>query len=259
MKTHFIRHLGRACILVLFSGCALFSTTREVQLSLPAEHGEIIRTKPPQTWTIRWLANLGTVKEIQVQNSQSISLTIPREMPLIVEARPNIPNMPKYWKMHPAGIVRGVNTVPGTSEELRWEEGFAANLLLDLGEKKFNLLKINVERIAQTVETRGEGCPWNINRTKLATEIQDTSLWVYSVKLLEETSVRLALPTGTWHSLYPLDPPIISENTQWDGSLSHGIHYLICLETLTIASILVYPDQSPLLLLDNLNNQEDRL
>ena len=233
--------LAAVCVISL-TGCVLFSTSDEITLIFPTEPSGA-------AWTIRWLSDFGEVGNRTVEGNDSHLLTIPREIPLIIAAWPNVADISVPWAFKPAGFVQGTGERYRLAE-LNWENGFAAELLCDLAEGGVNLSGINVDRFVETVTERSSGRPWDIDRRNLVSDILDGSLWVYSVKLLEPREINLPLPPGTWYSTYPPDPPIIADESGWKGSLVRGLHQFMRSSDHAAATVWIDESDTPTVLIE---------
>ncbi len=233
---------------ILFSTCALFSFSDDIPVKWPEECPAASELSKQTSWTIHWLTESGKVKSSQVSGNEELSLSIPREIPLIVAAWPHFSDNFQFWHCKPAGFVQGTAHVH-EKIELNWLDGFAAEFLLELAQGGMNMRRLNIDRFRDTISARSHAQPWKLDRQKLAADIRDKSLWVYSITLQESMDISLPLPAGIWYSSYPPDPPLIVDDSEWIGSMVNGLHQFIRPSDGTVAEVWINERNVPVILL----------
>ncbi len=233
---------------ILFSSCSLFSASDDIPVKWPEEFPAASEIPEQASWTIHWLAESGEVKSSQVSGSGELSLSIPREIPLIVAAWPHFSGIFQFWHCKPAGFVQGTAHVH-EAIELNWLDGFAAEFLLELAQGGVDIRRLNIDRFRDTVSARSHAQPWKLDRRKLAEDIRDDSLWVYSMTQQASMDIGLPLPAGIWYSSYPPDLPLIADDSGWSGSMVHGLHQFIRPSDGTVAEVWIDERNVPVILL----------
>ncbi|OQX28873.1 MAG: hypothetical protein B0D92_06630 [Spirochaeta sp. LUC14_002_19_P3] len=208
--------------ILLFSGCQLFSVSDELALIAPTHEGA--SALGTEAWRVCWLADSGMVQT--VSGNLPTFITAARELPVIVAAWPLVSDAPAGWSFKPAGFVQGTGSMR-EAVELNWQDGFAAELLLELAQKGVDLRRINGGRLAENIVKRSDSKPWLVDRRRLVSDILEGNLWVYSVKLLELNDLVLPLPPGIWYSAWPLADPLTADGSGWSGPLPDGLHLFI--------------------------------
>ena len=215
------------------TGCVFLSDKDDVVPLPPSLPAGLLQSNPPLRWEYTWLSGPNSVSR---QESAS-TLALARDFPAVVIAQPVFDDSLSPWKAYPAGYIRATDHYVTKSISLLWEQGFAAQLLLELAEQGVNLTRINISRLAETIKERGGGNPWTIDKRKLIDDLSNGSLRYYSVRQSESVETFLSLPQGNWYGQYAYSPPIRFESGGQKVLLTEGLHQLIRKEDKLVAEI----------------------
>ncbi|GEM_PF-714287 len=223
-KLSFLLTSFRAAV-VLFSSaafisCSFISTSDEVQLIYPLG-------LEPEFWDISWLSFDGTVLRNRVSRRSMAVICIPRELPVVVSAAPVMAESLFPYRIKPAGCVVSADEPGAPRINLSWEQGFEASFLLNLAESGIPPDAVNIRRFVETVESRSNGNPWNLDIKRLSTDLLNGELWVYSFRPIQSVDVSIPLPGGLWYSEYPPEKEMESESGFWSGEITIGVHNFI--------------------------------
>jgi len=220
-----MKTLIRGLLISVFSvACGFFGSTDYVIVRWPVGGLPIYDGANPSFWEVRWLNSSGTVSKRLVSSSQGpLVLELPRESPLIVMATPVTVEYPSPYRVRPAGAVAGADSPLPKNLQLGWEDGFSAQLLLSLIDAEVPPRAINHRRFAKSARERSGNRPWHLNERKLRSDIAGGKLRIHSFRLLKDFIIKAALPEGIWYSQFPLDPPLVSSRSGWEGVLPIGI------------------------------------
>ena len=208
-------------VLILFlvpglTSCSFYRTYDELSLVWPDPGVDY--------WNLSWLSSEGTVSRRKVEGSLSPVISISREIPVLITAVPRRNEDSDLFRIKPAGIVSASCHPRSSILELSWEEGFCADFLLKLAESDISPEVVNIEKFRDSVISRSNGNPWNLDFRKLSSELLESEIWVYSFRQLPVFPVSIPLPAGRWLSEYPPEGEFISESDLWEGELCIGIH-----------------------------------
>ena len=205
------------------AGCELLSPRRPVAVVIPDGDFARLGLPEPERWEVSWLSE-GGVCGRTVAAGGRFALSLPKERPTLVIARPETGGVTDLWKAKPAGFAAAAGDPPSGEIRLAWEEGFAAWYLLHLAETGIDPEAINIRRFLDTVRSRGGENPWDLDRRALGEDLYDGDLWVYSFRLPDREEVDIPLPEGTWFSEYLPSAPLVAGPEGWTGNLGVGIH-----------------------------------
>ena len=198
------------------TSCSFYRTYDEFSLVWPESGVDY--------WNLTWLSSEGIVFHRRVEGSFSPVISIARGIPLLITAVPQMKDAPALFQIKPAGFVSASCQPRSSILELSWEEGFSADFLLKLVQSGISPEIVNIEKFADSVISRSNGNPWNLDIRKLSSEFLESEIRVYSFRLLPIFPVSIPLPTGRWLSEYPPEGDIISESDLWEGELCIGLH-----------------------------------
>ena len=240
-------------LVLLTSSCDFLAFEDSIAVHLPTLEPDVLKKNAPVSWRYTWLSESNSIRVQNVPASEVPLLAFPREANVIVTAEPIFSESLSAWSFHPAGYVRSVDR-PGTeSITLSWEQGFAAQFLLELADQGVNLLQFNLRRFKEALEERSKGEYWNINRTKMVEKLIDGSFYYYSISLSELIDTVLPLPEGLWYSDYALQAPLTVQSEGWHGELKEGFHRFIRLDDSLVAEIWIDKIHPPAMILYSIN------
>ncbi len=203
-----------------FISCSFIRTGDDVPLTLPL-------CIESDYWDISWLSSDGSLLRKRVSRGSNVVISIPREMPVVVSAAPVMPESLYPFRIKPAGYVVSAEE-PGCSRiDLSWEQGFEASFLLNLAASGIPPDSVNIRRFVETVESRSNGNPWNLDLNRLSSDLLSGELWVYSFRPRQSVEVSIPLSPGIWHPEYPPEKEMKSESGFWNGEITIGIHHFV--------------------------------
>ncbi len=219
-------------LLILLAGCELFTDFRTITVSLPEDY-------PP------WFRdNNRTGKLVYPGKSGKIeSKTVPWEgnLKLVVEKGSCIPvAFYPSGNLRPAGGILPFDFNDYQQLQLKWENGFTADLLLDILETGVSIENLNVERLMEEIKNESKGDPWSIDKKLLKDAILYNNMSVYKIKL--STPRDISVPAaGTWISDNPFFPESSSgaDEIVIFNNIYTGLHHFKETETKKYLDILV--------------------
>ena len=136
--------------------------------------------------------------------------------------------------LKPAGGIYPLDLLNPSTLLLSEEEGFLADILLDLHAENSRIEAVNIPKLKQVINENSEGDPWRIDGEILKTSLVLGSLSVYKIKKRESRIIILSDAPGTWISDDPFYTRAVSGP---DGTLKvtlyPGMHAFLNLETQT--------------------------
>lgn len=230
------RFLTVFAAVILTTGCEIFSTQYSIKFVFPEEDFADSCVFEPEAWTISWLSE-GGVRHRTVSSADSITLSLPKERPILVLAQPESGSFSDFWKIRPAGAVAATGETTTGRIQLSWEDGFSAWYLLRITEAGINPEAIHISRFCDVVRDRGENRPWEIDLRTLGEHLTEGKLWVYSFHLSSLVNTTISLPQGTWHPEYPPSEPLTAGVNGWTGEIGVGVHAFLCGEDSSVALV----------------------
>ena len=209
------------------SGCNFFCSGDSVRVTWPEKPAPAFGNRGATSWTLRWYAGDGSVQSRRVEAGESPRLVLAREIPLIVSGLPETETDYAPWRSRPAGFAAPIHEPRTGGVRLSWEDGFAADFLLNLADRGVAPHRINIERFVRAVRRRGSGRPWDLDGRRLASNLGDGDLRMYSFKSQNRRVVTVPLPAGIWYSAYPPDAEMVAGPGGWNGSLAPGLHFFL--------------------------------
>ncbi len=189
----------------LITGCEIFTNFRTVTISFPKEPPPWFPDDNKLTGEIFYPGVSGSIESTVIKWKGSFTIEIEKGSSVPMACYPS-----GYLK--PAGAVLSKDLIPGKNLQLTWEDGFLAEILLDLLKKRIPIEHLNINRLAEEIHTESEGDPWSIDRKLLMDAIIYNSLSVYKIRSGELQDITI--PTiGEWISDNPFYPHIFS-NTE---------------------------------------------
>lgn len=220
--------------IILLHGCELFTNYRTITVSFPEK-------LPPwfldnNTGKIVYPGVSGSIESTLIGWNEDISIEIEKGSSVPIACYPS-----GYLK--PAGAVLTKDLFPGQNLQLKWENGFLAELLLDLLKKGIPIEHLNTERLIEEIQIKSNGDPWSINKELLLEAIIYNSLSVYKIKSGIPRDITIPIE-GSWISDNPFYPLSVS-NPQGELLLEGiypGLHRFQNPETKEQLDILVWDD-----------------
>jgi hypothetical protein len=218
----------------LFSGCAFFSSSIEIEVALPELPEPWKEAFPEILFSIEFPGIDGTIEHISVEpGARSKTISIEKKINTPIVAVPSSGGKSLYPC---GGIFMGtsVSTDFGSCKlSLTWEDGFAASILLSLLKEGYNIQIINTERLLSEIEGRSGGDPWSLDKKKIAEELASGEFTIYDIDSLPSVSIRLSPLTGTWISENPFSPPLSADqdNVLSIEKIAYGFHRYFNAET----------------------------
>lgn len=218
----------------LFIGCNFFTNNRTVTVSFPKEHPPWFQDSNNPTGKVFYSGVSGSIESTVIEWNDNFKIEIEKGSSIPIACYPS-----GYLK--PAGTVLNIDIVPGQNLQLTWEDGFLAEILLDLIKKNIPIEHLNISRLANEIQIESEGDPWSIDRELLMDAIIYNSLSVYKIKSGELQ--EMTIPTvGEWISDNPFYPHILSymEEEIFLEGIYPGLHRFQNPETKQQLDILVW-------------------
>ncbi|MCK5153279.1 MAG: hypothetical protein KAQ93_02890 [Spirochaetales bacterium] len=222
--------------IILLNGCELFTNYRTITVSLPKAPPPWFQDSNKQTGIVLYPGTSGYIESTVIEWKGSFSIEMEKGSSIPIACYPS-----GYLK--PAGAILTTDLLPGQNLQLNWEDGFLADLLLDLMEKRISIEYLNINRLSEEIQDECEGDPWSINKNLLMDAIIYNSLSVYKIKTGELQEITIPI-TGEWISDNPFYPQIFSnteENILINGFYP-GLHRFQNPETRQQLDILVWGD-----------------
>jgi hypothetical protein len=229
-------------VLIFLTGCEIFTNYKTVTVYLP-------ESDPP--WFIDSNNRTGTVFYPGISNKkESLDINWNNSFTIRIGKSSNVPIAcyPSGY-LKPAGAVLSLYPEKGETVQLNWEEGFLADLLLDLMQKELPVEHLNINKIVEEIGNKCQKDPWSISRDILEEAIIYNTLSVYKIKLSPRIDITLPLE-GTWVSDNPFFSLSVS-NLQGELLLEgiySGLHRFRNPETEEQMDILVEDDSYKYLL-----------
>jgi hypothetical protein len=220
----------------LFYGCELFTDYRTITISLPEEPPPWFQKSDNKTGKVLYPGVSGSIDSTMINWNGNFCIEIEKGSSIPIACYPSA-----YLK--PAGAVLTKDLIPGQNLQLKWSEGFLADLLLDLKKKGIPIENLNINRLAEEIQEESEGDTWSIDKELLMDAIIYNSLSVYKIKsgLIQDITLPFE---GTWLSDNPFYP-LSESNLQGELLLKGiypGLHRFLNLETKEQLDILVWDD-----------------
>ena len=196
--------------LIIPAGCSFFRTERVVTLTLP-ELPEPMKCRFPTPGLLLQFPSAGKEEyeiaclRVEGESAQSVweedagrlELRLPKEHYVPCLAYP----VTEAGKLKPAG---GITEADGTAcLHLSWEEGFTAEVLLQLFVETETYRSINIPRLVREIrETAEENGPeadsWRLDKLPILLGFGYGSFSSHRIRELETRSIELPLDPGTW-------------------------------------------------------------
>lgn len=228
MKTGITPYLSIVISLVMLSACGPFGPTDSIAVKWPEAGIPALSGQAPAFWELRWLSDEGDLSVLIVDGESRPVLSFLREYPIVLAAYPRDSSLPDGYRIKPAGCLLPSVRAFQSDISLTWENGFAAQKILELAYAGISPRAINLERFADAVGVRSEDAPWDLDQRRLWEDLLTGELWIYSFKLLSPHSVDVPIPSGFWYGEYVPGTALSAGSDGWRGELVEGIHSFFC-------------------------------
>ena len=180
------------------AGCRLLGLDLELTVALPAPPAQWIATFPPLEARIRFPGRSGA-EELQCPwNSPEAVVDAARGSVIPVAARPAAP----HGALPPCGALFPDDLDESGALRLRWERGFAADLLLRLLEGGVDISCFNARRFCREIEERFAD-PWQLDEAHIVQRILEGSFRVTDLEELPGREVVVPAGPGSWFTESP--------------------------------------------------------
>ena len=154
-----------------------------------------------------------------------LALPVGRQAGTVVHVQPLVGGT---VPLRPAGAVV---TAPGPAQgvlQASWEQGFLADLVLNLWRGGTNPRFLNLARLDREIGARVPRDPWSLDRTAILAALQTNAMRVTLIRPRPAHEVTLRLPAGRWVWWDPFAPPLESDGTTpLTVSARTGYHLLL--------------------------------
>ncbi len=216
---------------IVISGCSLFSDSTYLTVIFPAGGSPWEQGGGVHSYLLVYPnpADDGkTLVRTEVETGkQQIVITIRKGAAVPIALYPK-------GLLKPAGGIYPLDLVDNSTLLLTEEDGFLADILLDLHAENGRVEAVNILKLKQVINENSEGDPWSIDGDVLKTSLVLGSISVYKIKKRESRIVVLSDAPGTWISDDPFYARAVSDP---DGNLQlnlyPGMHAFLNLETQT--------------------------
>jgi hypothetical protein len=148
-------------------------------------------------------------------------------------------------ELYPCGSVfpfGEINTTNGTTTcHLSWELGFVSEILSTLIERGYDINALNVPRLITEIETKAEGDPWKLDKTKLMEGLVSGEFSVYDIDSLQCGYIEISPVSGIWLSVNPFQSPVTAreDGTIAIENLTYGFHRFVGAQDTEILDIFI--------------------
>lgn len=229
--------------IILLNGCELFTNYRTITVSLPKEAPPWFQNSNEKTGKVIYPGESGSIESTNIKWKESFSIHIEKGSFVPIACYPS-----GYLK--PAGVIIYQDLIPGQKIQLKWSEGFLADLLLDLIKKGIPTEHLNINRLDEEIQAECEGDPWSIDKKILSDAIIYNSLSVYKIKSGVRRNITIPIE-GSWVSdnpFYPLLESKIPKELILEG-IYPGMHRFKNPNKNVLLDILVWDDSFEYLIL----------
>jgi hypothetical protein len=202
--------------IIFLNGCNFFTDYRTITVSLPYNSAPWFQDD--SIGKVFYPGTSGSVESSVIEWSRDFNIEIEKGSSVPITCYPS-----GYLK--PAGAILPMDLKNMDKLQLSWNQGFLAELLLQLIEKGIRIEGINIPRLMDEINTESQGDPWSIDKEKLSDAIIYNSLSIYKIK--KENFQIITIPiTGTWISDNPFFPVSVSnvQNELIIEDIYRGLH-----------------------------------
>ncbi len=189
---------------LLLSSCGIFTNYRIITVVLPVNPPPWFMDDQNKKGKVLYPGNLGLIQSISIPWNNAFNLRLEKGSSIIIACYPS-------GSLKPAGAVINTNINAKTTIPLKWEDGFLADLLLDLKGLGIQTDQLNISRLKNGIKEKCNGNPWSLDRDLLKEAIIYNTLSVYKIKagILQDIFIPVE---GTWVSDNPFYPVSFSNS-----------------------------------------------
>ena len=195
--------VGTASLCAL-QGCSFFGNTRTVVIALPEAPPDWERRFPGLRYSLRFPdpADPASISSVTVPAGEhSVSIEVPKAAYIPCLAVPH----PPEGRLKPAGMLitensegAGEGGVGADSFTPVWEDGFGAELLLQLFYRDEIYHALNCERLMKELREAAEGNVWALDPGPVRLGLSFGSFRSDKIRLLPTAAVEIPLDGGRW-------------------------------------------------------------
>ena len=204
--------------ILLLSSCGIFTNYRTFTVALPVNSPPWFIDDQNKNGKVLYPGDSGSIQSLNITWNNDFRIRLEKGSSIIIACYPS-------GSLKPAGAVINTNGDAKTSIQLKWEDGFLADLLLDLKQRGIQTDQLNISRLKNEIKEKCNGNPWSIDRELLKEAIIYDALTVYKIKTGTHQNIIITAE-GTWISDNPFYPILIS-NSEGDLILNEiypGMH-----------------------------------
>ncbi len=190
--------------ILLISSCGIFTNYRTITVSLPANSPPWFMDSNKKTGKVLYPGDSGLIESMIIPWDSDFQIILQKGSYIAIACYPS-------GSLKPAGAVINTDSDAETTIQLKWEDGFLADLLLDLKSSEIETEQLNVARLKIEIKDKCMGNPWSLNRDLLKEAIIYNAFSVYKIK--KGTLQDIIVPAeGIWISDNPFYPPVLSNS-----------------------------------------------
>ncbi len=230
-------------IIILFSlilfGCQFFPYNRTIIIEFPEIPEHWKNSFPDMKFLIKYPDKENNiVEELVFPETHSIEIQYSNMSVLPVLAYPVAGSIILF----PAGCI-----YPYSTNQLKWEEGVTAEILITLISGDMDLKTFNTKRLYNEINLTED--PFKLNKQNIIDSILSGNFRVTSIKPLEEVEIKINLFKGVWFTESPFsDPVIVTETREVNFTFTYGFHILH--ESLTGEHYNIYIDEDTVIIVE---------
>ncbi len=205
-------------ISLLLSSCEIFTNYRTITVSFPVNSPPWFMDNHKKTGEVLYPGASGFVEKRNNNWNQEFHIRIEKGSSIIIACYPS-------GSLKPAGAVINTNSEAKTTILLKWEDGFLADLLLELREIGIQTDQLNISRLKNEIKEKCNGNPWSLDRELLKEAIIYNALSVYKIRAGSLQDIIIPAD-GTWISDNPFYPVTManSEGNLLLNDIYPGLH-----------------------------------
>ena len=221
---------------LLLSSCGIFNNYRTFTVALPVNPPPWYMDDQYKKGKVLYCGNSGFVETININWNGNFRVRLEKGSSIIIACYPS-------GSLKPAGAVLYKNIYEEKIIQLEWEDGFLADLLIDLKEIGIQTDQLNIRRLKNGIKEKCNNNPWSLDRDLLKEAIIYNTLSVYKIKagILQNIFIPVE---GIWISDNPFFPVSFSnsEGVLVFNNIYTGQHRFLNPETKKHLDILVWDD-----------------
>ncbi len=213
--------------LFLFSCCSLFTDYTRLSVVFPSEGAPWEKSGGVRFYLLVYPdpRDPGTLRSCTVSDAtEKTIISIRKGTAVPVALYPN-------GTLKPSGGIFPLDLSGRSTLVLSAEEGFLADILLQLHKENSRIESVNIPRLRKIIAEKCGGDPWVLDGDILKTALLLGSLSVYKIKKKEVLEILIPHVPGIWISDNPFKKKIISSGEgSLELSLYHGLHAFLNVE-----------------------------